>query len=216
MDNTANLVSQFLEGDDSAFDQLTANYYTFCLNKAYFHVEDREIAKDLTQEALMHAFKNLHQLRDKKAFKWWLSGIVRNVCNNYLRNKKNHPINYQDILPERITDEDDPTILPFLKFRLHKAVNELSELQRTIIQQHYFEGKSVKDIAFEHHLSLSNVKVRLHRARKKLKEKLDPAAFNAMLDTGDHVYLWHKWDWLIGQQMRVLNYDLILVRHSDN
>ncbi len=213
MDNTTQLVSRFLEGDTSAFDQLTANYYTFCLNKAFFHVEDREIAKDLTQEALIEAFKNLHKLKDKKAFKGWLSGIVRNVCNNYLRNKKRLPIDFEDTIPEQVTDEDDPELLPFLKYRLHLAVNELSELQRTIIQQHYFEDKSVKDIALQFDLSTSNVKVRLHRARKKLKEKLDPAAFNAVMG-GNCVFLWHKDAAKIGGEVVIVDYDLLVVKHE--
>jgi|GEM_PF-296123 len=209
MDNTSILVSQFLDGDNTAFDQLTANYYTFCLNKAYFHVEDREIAKDLTQEALIQAFKNLHKLKDKSAFKWWLSGIVRNVCNNYLRTKKRLPIDFEDTLPEQVTDEDDPEILPFLKYRLHLAVNELSELQRNIIHQHYFEGKSVKDIALQHDLSLSNVKVRLHRARKQLKEKLGPAAFKGALGGGYYIHLWHKESEMIGSLQALVSYELI-------
>jgi len=159
----------------------------------------------------MEAFKNLHQLKDKSAFKWWLSGIVRNVCNNYLRKKKRLPIDYEDTLPEQVTDEDDPELLPFLQYRLHLAVNELSELQRTIIQQHYFEGKSVKDIALQYDLSISNVKVRLYRARKKLREKLDPAAFNALAGHGNSIYLWHKDIDKIGLEVLIPSYELLPV-----
>lgn len=57
--------------------------------------------------------------------------------------------------------------------RLEEAIDELKPDDKAIIQLHYYEKKSTKDIAAKLNMSNSNVLVRLHRIREQLKKKLN-------------------------------------------
>ena len=60
---------------------------------------------------------------------------------------------------------------------LYKSLKDLKEIDFKIINMFYYSGKSIKDIAKELNISEANVKIKLHRIRKKIKQKLKQKEF---------------------------------------
>ncbi len=205
MNNSATLVNRFLEGDKTAFDQLIANHYGYCLAKATYIVKDQELAKDLTQDALIQAFTNIEKLKDTSAFKAWLGGIVRNVCNSYLRSNKIYTKTLDDE-PQHLSDNghsEEEEQRTSLQYRLQSAINKLKNNQKEVVNAFYFEGKTIEEIATLKDINISTVKVRLFRARKQLRTLMNitnccSAGDNLM---NGHVYVWHKNSHLIGNPL---------------
>ena len=171
------LIEEFLSGNTKAFDQLMANHYLKVLQKIKYYTKDEHLAKDLLQEVFVNVFQNLHQLKNKNFFKGWLAGIIRNVCNNYFRKerKKGHLISVDefkenDLIREKWVEEDDDDLL--IQQKVRDAVNRLGEGQKQVVEAFYFEDMSIDKIAAKLDISIPNVKVRLHRARKSLKHYL--------------------------------------------
>lgn len=121
-------------------------------------------AADAVQSAILLAFQNLKKLKQDKYFKTWITRILINECFKVRKSRKNET-EYDNSI-NAFTEKDDEYSFVFA------AVMELEEDYRLPIILHYIEGYSVSEIHTMLGISESNVKVRLHRARTKLKEIL--------------------------------------------
>lgn len=134
---------------------------------AYHILRGKEDAEDALQEALLRAYSNLWQLKQPKYFKTWMTRILMNTCFDIQRKQKmNQDIDeYKDIIGE---SEDMTT-----KIVMEKAIQKLDELNQQIIILFYYQEYSVKEISAILNVSVMNVKQRLSRSRKILKEILE-------------------------------------------
>jgi RNA polymerase sigma-70 factor, ECF subfamily len=82
------LVLQAQGGDDLAFALLYERYYYQLYSYITCMIGDREVGKDLAQEAFIKAWKGLSNLRDTSRFAGWLYRITTNLANDYLRSTK--------------------------------------------------------------------------------------------------------------------------------
>ena len=164
------LIEKVLDGDKLAYHSLFNHYYKFCLAKASGIVGDYEVSKDLVQESFIYAYFKLGSLRDKNLFKLWLGGIVSNVCQNYIRVKARKSASLQAYVYQNQASEDteDVRIISIISTALKTLDNSFS----SIIDAFYYQGKSIPEISAEFGITPSLVKVRLHRARKELKDIL--------------------------------------------
>jgi RNA polymerase sigma factor (sigma-70 family) len=166
------LINKVLEGDKEAFNRLVRKHYSFCLSKAVQLIKDKDTAKDLAQNALLEAYFNIHNLRNKHAFKYWIAGIVTTICKNYMRDtgrKFSSLKQYYEALPDSAdTTQEERTIQIIVK-----AIGTLDEKYGKIVYAFYYEQKSILDICAEFSLTEASVKIRLHRARKALKRILE-------------------------------------------
>jgi RNA polymerase sigma-70 factor (ECF subfamily) len=128
-------------------------------------------AEDLLQDALLQAFKNYTHLENSEKFKQWLFQIITRTFQSYTRkrfwrkflsmdnsNLPEMPSVYQDS-----TNNDD-------KLVLREALSKLSLKERSAILLFEIAGFSIEEIADIQNESLSAIKSRLSRARKRLKE----------------------------------------------
>jgi len=157
------------------FNELYAQYdkrvYAYCL----YVTSDRDQAKDVFQEVFIKAYNSLHTLREAAKISNWLFRIARNECLNSMKSaqrnqKRNVRIDSEDnrqyaIEAEGYNDEIE---------QLHKALKQLPDEYREALVLAEFEGLSMKEIAEITGTSLSNVKVRIHRAKNKLHQILQP------------------------------------------
>ncbi len=174
----ADLVEKAQQGDEKAFNELVKQHYNFCLSQIKRRVKDAEQAKDLVQEVLIQVFLCLDKLSEPAAFKAWLRGIVRNVCNNYFRRNKMLYVALEEFayeLPDLTTTVDTELDLAALRQQIKTAIEQLKERQQVVVKEFYLKEKTVKEIAEELEVSENVVKVRLYRARKTLKTILAPA-----------------------------------------
>ena len=132
---------------------------------AYCYTKNEHDALEILSEATYKGYCHLHQLKKPEHFDTWMSRIIIFEAFRFLKQKKRW-VSYEDYMDDRRTEDRARYS------ELYLAVLELSENYRIPFVLHYVEGYSVKEIGSILRLSESAVKVRLHRARKLMKERL--------------------------------------------
>jgi RNA polymerase sigma factor (sigma-70 family) len=175
------LVHRARGGDKCAFDELAARYQETVRRAVARMVRDKELARDLTQEALLAAYLSLDRLRDAERFAAWLYGIALNVCRSNLRDRNLRSVSLQ-VLAGGMAFEavsyapgSDPAMLAEareLHVRVWEAVEELSPANRAATLLFYYDGLSLAEIAEMLDISVAAVKGRLFKARAQLRRAL--------------------------------------------
>lgn len=154
-----------------AFKSLFRAYSKALFGHAYLLLNDEAIAEDITQEAFLKIWKNLHHYRlEKGKISTWMFQILRNTAIDYLRkNKKVHALKSES------TPFDVSKIsfqMPVFKDHgLLEEVNKLKEDQKFIIQKLIFEGYTQQDLSEEFGIPLGTVKSRFRLAINHLRKK---------------------------------------------
>jgi len=158
-------------GDAQAYRILVDSYkdmvYTLCVRM----VKNSMYAEELAQDAFLKAFKNIGSYRKESKFSTWLYRIALNTCLSALRKNKISEVDIKDEQFEsegnlgiKTLEEEDTSLL------LKKAIESLKKEEQIVIQLFFLEELSIKEIAEITRMSESNVKVKLHRTKQKLKE----------------------------------------------
>ena len=125
---------------------------------------DRDEALNLTSEVFFKAFKGIKNFNEDKEFFPWLIKIARNEGINFMRKNKV----YEEIETDKFTEENyfERDVM------LEDALKKLNENDREILLLFYQQDLSYDEIANILNISLENVKVRIFRAKKKLRKLL--------------------------------------------
>jgi RNA polymerase sigma-70 factor (ECF subfamily) len=160
----------------------------FLRNVLRRYTETEETAQDLLQETFFQALRSLPDFRGESKLTTWLYSIARNVAlARYREDKRRSPLE-QDALT-RVAAQNDERRRPASghaswdpveeaarsegQALVQEALEELSDNYREIIELRDLEELSTKEVAEQLDLTRVNVRVRLHRARRKLEEALD-------------------------------------------
>ncbi len=175
----ADRVAAAKAGDRSAFDDLVRATYADAYTLAYRLVGNEEDARDVVQEAYLRAFKALKKFREDAAFSTWLYRIVANCASTALskRTRTRHEVLDDDAMVEDTRVEVDPVAHNEAlaeRDRLTHALEELPDALRSVVVLRDVYDLPHEAIADELGISEANAKVRLHRARRKLREALYP------------------------------------------
>ena len=140
-------------------------------------VKDEWAADDLIQETFIKVQKNLHQLREESKLSSWIFRIAYNLCQDHFR-KRNQSLKNEQVPIEKKKIPTEPIFQKELEqHQMGKCVQEkmklLPEQYRTVLAMFDLLDLSHQDIAEILDISIENVKVRLHRARKKFKTILE-------------------------------------------
>ena len=126
-------------------------------------LQNDEDCADAIQSAILNAFDKLDTLKQQKYFTTWLTRILINECYQMIRSRREQ-VPYEDYMENQES--------PGEQGEVYVAVMELEELYRMPFVLHYIEGYSVKEVASILEISVSNVKIRLSRARGRLQDAL--------------------------------------------
>ncbi|MCK5743003.1 MAG: RNA polymerase sigma factor [Chlorobi bacterium] len=138
---------------------------------ALSRTRSRDRAKDLVSETVLRAYDSFDKLKSEKAFLSYLFSIaVRVNISNHRKSsyiEYDESVDYEELFADNISPEDaaDLNIL-------YAACDELPKVQSDVFFHYEILGFSQKEIAKIFDISLFNVKIRLHRARKNLRLKL--------------------------------------------
>ena len=123
---------------------------------------------DVMQEAMMKAYCNLHQLKDRDKFRSWILSIVHNTAIEYIRNRRDTT----DI--DELYDLSSPSASVDTETQLSvwDAIQQLKLPYRTTIILFYYENYTVRQIAEVTHTSAFAIKQQLSRGRKMLAQLL--------------------------------------------
>lgn len=166
-------------GDRSAFDDLVRATHADAYTLAYRLVGNEEDARDVVQEAYLRAYKSLKKFREDAAFSTWLYRIVANCASTSLskRARHRHEVLDDEVLIEETRVEADPVARNEAlaeRVRLTAALDGLPDQLRQVVVLRDVYDLPHDAIAAELGISEANAKVRLHRARRKLRETLYP------------------------------------------
>ena len=175
--DTAELVAAAQDGDRAAFDELVRVTYVDTYTLAHRLTGDEEDARDVVQEAYLRAYRGLHRFRGDAQFSTWLYRITANCAATHLGRHNRHrhdeldeatagADSHPDRDPELRADADE------LRGRLRAALDSLPPRLRAVVVLRDVYELSHETIAAELGISESAAKVRLHRARNKLREQL--------------------------------------------
>lgn len=178
-DDLADLVTAAKGGDRAAFDELVRRTSAETYTLAYRLVGNEEDASDVVQEAYLRAYKGIGRFREEAQFSTWLYRITANCAATHLGKRKKHrheelPDDDQvlDLSPMR--DPQAVADASGLRERLTAALEDLPPRLRTVVVLRDVYDLPHEAIAAELGISESAAKVRLHRARRKLREQLFP------------------------------------------
>ena len=155
----------------SRFDRLVGVYHQDMFRYAAWLSRDRSIAEDVVQEALLRAWKSLDALRDDGAAKPWLLTIVRRENARYFERKRLETVDVDDLSPSQealLAEKPDEQL-----DALRESIFELEDDYREPLVLQVLMGYSTKEIGELMGLKQGAVLTRLHRARLKLKERVE-------------------------------------------
>ena len=171
----ADLVDLARDGDRSAFDELVRRTYSDTYALALKLTGDPEDARDVAQDVYLRAFKAVKRFRGDAKFSTWLYRITTNCAANQLGRRRRHRHDELD-LDTQVIDlhpESDPqlrTDASTLRDRVEHALSRLPDRLRAVVVLREMYDLTHEAIAKELGITETAAKVRLHRARQKLRE----------------------------------------------
>jgi len=161
-------------GDTGAFAELADGHRERLRLLVTRMLGDGSDAEDVVQETLLRAYLSLTQLRDPSRFGGWLAGIALNLARMTLRRRAAYARALARVAPSpaRLELPEEREVLQLVR----DSLELLPPGERQVVVLHYVEGLSCEEIAVLLDRSPGAVRVRLHRARARLREELAPLA----------------------------------------
>jgi RNA polymerase sigma-70 factor (ECF subfamily) len=176
--DVAELVAAARDGDRDAFDELVKVTYMETYTLAFRLTGDEEDARDVVQESYLRAFRGLKRFRGDAQFSTWMYRITANCAATHLGKRKRHR---HDELTDDIAVDEQSAANPearvdavAVRDRLQEALRELPPRLRAVVVLRDIYDLPHETIAAELGISESAAKVRLHRARRKLRDEVFP------------------------------------------
>jgi RNA polymerase sigma-70 factor (ECF subfamily) len=180
------MIAAILAGDGQLFHELIRPYERRVYAMALSFLHNEADAEDAAQEAFLKAFRNLSSFRGDARFGTWLTSIALNEARSRIRRRDAVKMESLDepadeeghTSPAQLRDwkEIPSEALERKEVRhlLRKAVTALPMIYREVFQLRDIEQMSVNEAAAALGITISSVKVRLHRARMMLQKHLAP------------------------------------------
>lgn len=174
--DSAELLDRARGGDEGAFNELVRSHQHEVFTLAFRLLGNYELAADAAQETFIRAWRALPRFRGDAALSTWLHRITVNTSWTLGKRARRHSA---ATLDEALLLDDTSAPTPEssaetaeLGGRLRAAVSELPDPQRAVVVLKDIYGWSHAEVAKALDISVTAAKVRLHRARRRLKEKL--------------------------------------------
>lgn len=177
--NDNELISKVLGGDQQAYGSLVSRYQNYVFTLALRFTKNREDAEEVSQDIFIKAYRALADFRGASKFSTWLYTIVNTTCITFLRKKRLevHSLDNEKVF--EVADNQDSGMRANLveqKSRVsmvNNAIKMLSTDDAEVITLFYKGEQTLEEIAQILGIEANTAKVRLHRARTRLKEKME-------------------------------------------
>ncbi|MBL0232533.1 MAG: sigma-70 family RNA polymerase sigma factor [Chitinophagaceae bacterium] len=173
------IIRSVLNGDQQAYAQLVDRYQNYVFTLALRMVKSREDAEEVAQDVFVKAYRYLADFKGASKFSTWLYAIVNNTCITLMRKKKLvvHSLD-QDNVFELADSRDsgmraDKVEQKSKQQMVNQAISMLGPDDAAIISLFYKAEQSMEETATVLGIEVNAAKVRLHRARTRLKEKME-------------------------------------------
>jgi RNA polymerase sigma-70 factor (ECF subfamily) len=173
------IISLVLKGDHNAYGELVSRYQNYVFTLALRIVKNREDAEEVAQDSFIKAYKYLADFKGASKFSTWLYTIVNNTGISFLRKKKLtvHSLDNEKVF-EAADNQDSGMRSNVVEQKsrqnmVNTAIALLSPDDAQIISLFYKAEQSLEETASILGIEINAAKVRLHRARSRLKQKME-------------------------------------------
>lgn len=199
-DEDAVLVARLRDGEERAFEEAVAGLYPAMLAVAHGYVRTRSVAEEVVQDAWLAVLKGLGRFEGRSTLRTWVLRIVANIASDRAaREARSSPFSSIEleggeppVEPERFFRADEPYPRGWRSFPadwralpesrllaretldlVRRAIAELPEAQRIVITLRDVEGWSADEVCEALEISDVNQRVLLHRARVRVRNRLE-------------------------------------------
>ena len=177
--NDNELISRVLSGDQQAYAGLVSRYQSYVFTLALRMVKSREDAEEVAQDSFIKAYKYLADFKGASKFSTWLYTIVNNTAISFLRKKKVeiHSLDNEKVF--EVADSKESGLGANMieqkskMAMVNQAISMLNPDDAQIITLFYKAEQSLDETAQILGIEINAAKVRLYRARTRLKEKME-------------------------------------------
>jgi len=163
------LVKKAIKGDREAFEDLINIYFDRLYKEAYLRCKHEEDAKEIVQETVYKAYRNIKNLKEPKYFKTWLSKILINVSNDYMRKNGMVELEHDENDYVKKVHNDNQVEI---KIDLYNAMDELEDKYKDVIILRYIEDLKIEDISKILERPVNTIKTHIRKAIKDMKNLL--------------------------------------------
>lgn len=177
--NDNEVIAKVLKGDHQAFALLVNKYQNYVFTLALRFTKTREDAEEIAQDVFIKAYRALADFKGNSKFSTWLYTIVNNTCITFLRKKKleTYSLDHEKVF-EAAENRDSGFTANQVEQKskqamVNKAIAMLGPDDAEVITLFYKAEQTLEEIAGILGIETNTAKVRLHRARTRLKEKME-------------------------------------------
>ncbi|MCW3090099.1 MAG: sigma-70 family polymerase sigma factor [Ferruginibacter sp.] len=173
------IICRVLKGDQQAFAGLVKGYRHFVFTIALRYTDNREDAEELAQDVFVKAYRSLADFRHQSKFSTWLYTIAANTCRSFLRKRKTVIHSLSDETTFNFVNSNgqgmsgDGQMAEPIAAMMNHSIGLLNADDATIITLFYKGDQSLEEIGQVMGITPNTAKVKLFRARQRLKEKLE-------------------------------------------
>jgi RNA polymerase sigma-70 factor (ECF subfamily) len=173
------LIDQVLAGNQAAYADLVKRYQRFVFTLAMRFAKRREDAEEIAQDCFIKAYRSLGSFQRQSKFSTWLYSIVYTTAMTFLRKKRvdtdsiDDETTYIQVESQSSAYDVNNAENRSRSFYLNQAIEQLLPDDATIITLFYKGEQSLEEIGQALGMEANTVKVKLFRARQRLKEKLE-------------------------------------------
>lgn len=173
-----NTIEKYIKNNILDIEQLIKDYktyiYTIAKNNSKGFLKNEDI-EEIVSDTFLTIWHNKNKIEKNKMLKNYISAVTKNLVLKKFREKQSSNLNIS-LNDENLSSEYNDIEYVYENSLIEKTINEelknFTKLEYQIFTKYYYFSKSIKEIASEMNISESLVKVKLHRVRKKLKERL--------------------------------------------
>lgn len=181
--NDQHYINLIIDGDTNAFTVLVNRYKDLVYTLTLRMMKNREEAEEVAQDTFIKAYKSLSKFKGDSKFSTWIYKIAYHTSLDRLKKNRKH---FNDVPIDEFTEHQIKTIDNAL-FKLEKeeqskaiqnCIALLPSEDSFLLTLYYFDEMTLDEIAKTVNLKTNNIKVKIHRSRKKLatvlKRHLEP------------------------------------------
>ncbi len=185
------LVARSARGDADSFNQLITRWERPIYALAYRVIGREQDARNVCQETFLRAFRGIAAFKGQAKFSSWLYRIALNLCRDWIRHERRTPVvaapegvDLLELTSERgpVESVEDLVSRRDMSRLVARAMQALSEEQRTAVVLKEYQGLTFQEIADLQGCPLSTVKTRLYQGLTLLRRELEEAGIRGWAD----------------------------------
>jgi RNA polymerase sigma-70 factor, ECF subfamily len=162
--------------DNESFRLVYAQVFPVVMRVAYHVTYNMDVSEDICQEAFIRFYEKNISFRSIDEAKYWLIRVTKNLSINVIKRKSREQVLVEKMKKSpkvSVQNGEDALISEETRDLVRQAVEKLPEKLKSVLVLKEYADMNYKQIALILHISESNVKVRVHRARKIMESMLD-------------------------------------------